>query len=404
MRLTDMVRLSTRSLSERKLRAALTIIGIAIGPLALITITSVTSGYGNYIIQSILGLGQNMIVVMSGQNYKLTQDDLELLRSIEGVVDATPFYSTQGEITIGGERKTVFIYGVDSSFLLKAIVSLQVKEGSPPLETDIGKAMIGYSIAFDSSGNRQYGPGDVVSITVYQIGERGKLQTKRLNVAVTAVLDKYGGAAFLNPDQTIFTPIETIQKMLGIKDWAGILLLAEDPSQVDLITSKIRDIYGGNVDVISFLALARIAMSIINTVDFITFAATLSAFAVAIAGTASTMITSVIERTREIGVMKALGFKDWQVLLLIIMEGVVMSIIGVVIGSALGVLGAHLLSKYGLTITGGAVSVRIEASPDLSPMLFLRTTILTIFVGVAGASFPAHRAMKIPPAVALRYE
>ncbi|MGB9827726.1 MAG: ABC transporter permease [Thermosphaera sp.] len=404
MRLLDMVQLSTKTLSERKVRAVLTIIGIAIGPLALITITSVTSGYGNYIIQSILGLGQNMIVVMPGQNYKLTQDDLELLKSIEGVVDATPFYSTQGEITVGGERKTVFIYGVDSTFLLKAIVSLQVKEGSPPLETDIGKAMIGYSIAFDNTGARQYGVGDVISVTVYQVGEGGRLQIKRLNVAVTAVLDKYGGAAFLNPDQTIFTPIETIQKILGIKDWAGILLLAEDPSQVDHITAKIREFYGGNVDVISFLALARIAMSIINTVDFITFAATLSAFAVAIAGTASTMITSVIERTREIGVMKAIGFKDWQVLLLIIMEGVLMSIIGVVIGSALGVLGAQLLSNYGLTITGGAVSVRIEASPDLSPILFLRTTILTIFVGIAGAAFPAYRAMKIPPAVALRYE
>jgi putative ABC transport system permease protein len=145
-------------------------------------------------------------------------------------------------------------------------------------------------------------------------------------------------------------------------------------------------------------------MSIINTVEFITFAATLSAFAVAIAGTASTMITSVIERTREIGVMKALGFKDRQVLLLIIMEGVLMSLIGVAVGSAFGVVGAHLLSKYGLTITGGGFAVRIEASPDLSPILFIRTTILTILVGIAGAAFPAYRAMKIPPAVALRYE
>jgi putative ABC transport system permease protein len=399
-----MIKLSTKTLSERKVRAVLTIIGIAIGPLALITISSVTSGYGNYIVQSILGLGQNMIVVMHRQNYKLTQDDLELLKSIEGVVDATPFYSTQGEITIGGERKAVFIYGVDSNFLLQAMISLQVKEGYPPLETDIGKAMIGYSIAFDTSGARQYDIGDVITVTVYQIGEGGRIKVKRLNVAVAAILEKYGGAAFLNPDQTIFTPIETIQRMLGIKDWTGILILAENPSQVDHVTAKIIEIYGGHVDVISFLAIARIAMSIINTVDFITFAATLSAFAVAIAGTASTMITSVIERTREIGVMKALGFKDRQVLLLIIMEGILMSLIGVVVGSAFGVVGAHLLSKYGLTITGLRFAIRIEASPDLSPILFIRTAILTILVGIAGAAFPAYRAMKIPPAVALRYE
>ncbi|MEM2009663.1 MAG: FtsX-like permease family protein [Thermosphaera sp.] len=404
MLLTDMIRLSTKTLSERKVRAILTIIGIAIGPLALITISSVTSGYGNYIVQSILGLGQNLIVVTPGQNYKLTQDDLLLLRSIDGVVDAVPFYTTQGEITIGGERKTVFVYAVDSDFLLRAIVSLEVREGTPPSEAEVGRAMIGYSIAYDSSGAKRYDVGDVLYITVYQVGQGGRVQVKRLNVVVSAILEKYGGAAFLNPDLTVFTPIETVQRVLNIKDWSGILILAEDPSYVDYITSRIREIYGGSVDAISFLAIARIAMSIIKTVDFITFAATLSAFAVAVAGTASTMITSVIERTREIGVLKALGFKDRQILLLIILEGVLMSMIGVVIGSTLGVLGAHLLSKYGFTITGGAFAIRIEAFPDLSPVLFLRTTLLTILVGIVGAAFPAYRAMKIPPAAALRYE
>nr|WP_245526489.1 ABC transporter permease [Desulfurococcus mucosus] len=402
---SDILRLSVKTLSEKKLRAILTIIGIAIGPMALITIGSVTSGYGDFIVNSIMGLGQNLIVVTPSRDYKLTQEDLDTLRSIEGVVDASPFYSTQGEIYVGGERKTVFIYGVDAEFILKALTSLTVMEGNPPSRSDIGKALVGYRIAFNDNGEREYDLGDVVAITVYQVQPGGKIQVKRLSVAVSGILSKYGGAAFLNPDQTIFVSMETVSKMLGVKDWSGILLLAESPDRVDAVSEKIKEMYGGKVDVISFLAIARIASSIVSAVNFITFAATLSAFAVAVAGTASTMITSVVERTREIGVMKALGFKDREVLVLIIMEGVLMSLIGCVIGLSTGAIGAHVLSSRGLTISsGGAFTLSIQASPKITLELLAETVSLTILTGILGSVFPAYRAMKIPPAVALRYE
>jgi len=405
MLVSDILRLSVKTLSEKKLRAILTIIGIAIGPMALITIGSVTSGYGDYIVNSIMGLGQNLIVVTPARDYKLTQDDLNTLKSIDGVVDASPFYSTQGEMYIGGEKKTVFIYGVNPEFILNALTSLTIKEGTAPAPTDLGKALVGYKIAYSDNGEAQYGLGDVISITVYQVQQDGKIQIKRLSVSITGILDKYGGAAFLNPDQTIFVPMETVEKMLGVKDWSGILLLAESPEKVDAVSNRIRNMYGGNVDVISFLAIARIASSIVSAVNFITFAATLSAFAVAVAGTASTMITSVIERTREIGVMKALGFRDRQVLILIIMEGVVMSLIGCVIGLATGLIGAHVLSSRGLVISsGGVFTMSIQASPKITAELVGETIALTILTGILGSIFPAYRAMRIPPAVALRYE
>jgi len=405
MLVSDILKLSIRTLSEKKLRAVLTIIGIAIGPMALMTIGGVTSGYGDFIVNSIMGLGQNLIVVTPSRDYKLTQDDLDTLKNIEGVVDASPFYSTQGEMYIGGEKKTVFIYGVNPDFLLKALTSLTVKEGRTPSESDLGRALVGYKIAYSDNGEPEYSVGDVVSVTVYQVKTGGKVEVKRLSVVVSGVLDKYGGAAFLNPDQTIFVPMNTVEKMLGVKDWSGILLLAESPNIVDEVSNRIRSMYGGNLDVISFLAIARIASSIVSAVNFITFAATLSAFAVAVAGTASTMITSVVERTREIGVMKALGFKDTQVLALIIMEGVTMSIIGCAIGVLVGFIGAHLLSTHGLVISSGeAFTISIQASPKITVELMAETILLTILTGILGSIFPAYRAMKIPPAVALRYE
>jgi len=123
-----------------------------------------------------------------------------------------------------------------------------------------------------------------------------------------------------------------------------------------------------------------------------------------VAGITATMVTSVIERTREIGVMKAVGFTDAQVVAMILVESLAMSLIGGSIGIALGVVGAYALASRGLEITAETTTFLVVARPALTSDLFLLTFGLTVFVGVAGGLLPAYMASKIPPAVALRYE
>lgn len=402
MRLSDILRLSYKSLSERRLRATLTIIGILIGPFALVSIGGVTRGYGKFIVESITGLGQNIVVVAPASGNRLSHDTVEFIKNVDHVVDVSPFYTTQGEIVVGGDKKTVFIYAVNLDFLSKAITSLRLKEGDTPSRGETGKAVIGHDIAFKGD-NRVYDVGDVVSITIYVVKE-GKPSVKKLNVLVSGIYDKYGGAMFLNPDQSVFVNIETIERNLGIRDWSGILVLAESPDYVEEIVRDIREAYGRAVEVTSFLAIAQVVSSIVSAVNFISFSASLSAFAVAVAGVASTMFTSVMERTKEIGVMKALGFTDKQVLILIVSEGILMSLIGSAVGVSLGTVGSHWLSARGLVISGGTFQWTIQAKPDITPAFVSQAILLTCFVGLAGSIMPAYKAMKIPPAAALRYE
>jgi len=402
LKISDLFRLSYKALSERKIRAILTIVGIMIGPFALVTIGGVTRGYGDYIIKNITGLGQNIIVVTPERGFTLTYNDIERIKSIRYVMDASPFHTLQGEARVGGEVKVVFIYAVDLEFLSKAITNLKLREGYIPTSSEVAKAVIGYDIAY-SKGIRTYSLNDIVSINVYVI-EAGKPQIKRLNVMVAGIYDKYGAAMFLNPDQSVFVNIVTFERMLGIKEWSGILVLAESPEYVDTVANEIKSIYGRSVEVMSFLAIAQVVSSIVSAVNFVSFSASLSAFAVAVAGVASTMFTSVMERTREIGVMKALGFKDKQILALIVAEGFIMSLIGGSIGVVMGIIGSNILASRGLVIGGGSLHIRIEAKPDITPTFILQVIGLTGLVGIGGSIFPAYRAMKIPPAVALRYE
>jgi len=197
---------------------------------------------------------------------------------------------------------------------------------------------------------------------------------------------------------------EAGRRLLGMNDWSGILVLAESTDLVPKLTKDLEDMYTGSADVISFQGIANIARSIVGAVQFIQYTTSLSAFVVAIAGIAATMITSVLERIREIAVMKAVGFTDATVLVLILMESVIMSLIGGAIGMSIGVLGAFALASQGFVIRGITMGITISAQPKITAGLIGQTVGLTVLTGILGGIFPAYRAMKIPPALALRYE
>jgi len=402
--LIDIFRMAVKVLTERKTRAILTIAGIALGPFALVMISSVIDGYGDYIVSQVQGLGQNTIVVFPSGNNKLTENDLNNIRSIPGVKRAEPFYSIQGQVKVGTETKIVFIYAIPPDLVFESISGLELEKGSIPSETEYLKAIIGHKIAYTDDGSVAYDLGDVLTIT-YLKSVNGRNEVKRVSVAVNGVVKEFGGAFVLSPDLTIILPLEAGQRLLGLSDWSGIYILAENSNVVQDIVREIQSRYRGVVDVVSFQSIANVINSVVGAVNFISFAASLSSFAVAVAGVASTMITSVIERTREIGVLKALGFRDREVLIMILAESIIMSIIGGVIGITLGMIGSHILASTGVTIRAGPqAEIVIKAPPKITVFGILRATILTLMVGIAGGVFPAYRASKIPPAVALRYE
>jgi len=402
--LVDFVRLSLKALSERRIRAALTITGVAIGPLVLVMMSSVVGSYSNYIEERITSLGQNAIAIFPTENYRLDQEDLNYIRTLEAVRRVEPFYNTQGIAKRGTEEVKIAIFAVDYSLLFEAIGSLEIDEGSIPPETEIISSVVGRKVAYKNY-EKYFGLGDVVTVTVPKI-EEGKITGKKtVNLVVGAILKEYGGALIVDPDSTIFICLEAGKRLLGMSTWSGILVLADSPANVKPLVSILRQHYEDKAQIIAFSSIAEAVSSVTGAINFINFSTSLSAFAVAIAGVAATMITSVMERTREIGVMKAIGYTNGQILLLILMESIAMSLVGGVAGISLGVVGAYLLSSRGFRIGGiGESGIVLQLSPLITPALITQTLLLTILIGLVGGVLPAYRASKIPPVVALRYE
>lgn len=402
--LLDVWRLAFKALTERRFRAALTIAGIAIGPLALVMISSVVDGYGEYVVSQIEGFGQNAVVLFPESGYRLSEKDLNAIRSIQGVKRAEPFYSTQAQVRVGGETRFVLVYAIPIDLVFETIRGLELLHGSIPSDSEYLKAVVGYRLAHDSSGNVVYRVGDVVTLT-YLRQAAGRTEIKRVSLVVNGVLSEFGGAFFMSPDVTIFVPLQAGERIFGLKDWSGIFILVERSEYVPLVVSRLREMYRGSASIVSFQSIAEAANSIVGAVNLISFSASLSAFAVAVAGIAATMMTSVVERTREIGVLKALGFTDFNVLLMVLSESLIMGLIGSAIGIVLGIIGSHALASVGLTIRAGEqVAVVVRVPPKITLEGITRALALTIGVSIAGGAFPAYRASRIPPATALRYE
>ncbi|MEM1674005.1 MAG: FtsX-like permease family protein [Candidatus Bathyarchaeia archaeon] len=396
----DFIRLALKALSERRTRAVLTIIGISIGPLVLVMMSSVVRSYSDYIVERITSLGQNAIAIFPRENYRLSEDDLSFIRSMPEIMRAEPFYSTQALLKRGSEEIRVSVFAIDYNLLFEAIGSLKIMDGAVP--SDPLGSIVGKKVAFRGSGEQHFALGDVISLMVPKIEGDKVVGRRNVNVRVGAILEEYGGALIVDPDLTVFLNPEAGKKLLGMKSWSGIFVLTRDPSLVKGVVSSLREKYEDRLQVTAFSAIAEAISSVTRAIDFINFSTSLSAFAVAVAGVAATMITSVMERIREIGVMKAIGYTSSQILLLILLESIIMSLIGGSIGISLGIVGAHFLSLRGLVI--GGLELTLMLSPKITIDLIARTLLLTMAVGLAGGILPAYRASKVPPAVALRYE
>jgi putative ABC transport system permease protein len=400
----DFLVLGLNNLKRRKLRSWLTMIGIFIGIAAVVSLMSLGQGLQNYINDEFEKLGSDKIIIQpqgigppgsAGPSLILTSKDLKLIEEVRGVKWAIGFLIKQGQATFKDELGIGFGIGTDPEDLklLEEVQSFEIMEGRDLKKGDKFKVVVGYNHAFGNIWKKNVRLRDTINIE----GE---------NFKVVGILNKVG-----NPidDASLYVPKEALREILKIVDEESQIMVktAEgfNPEEVaERIERKLRQSRGEKEDQETFRVqtseqLLDTFQNIFAVVQGVLVGIAAISLLVGGIGIMNTMYTSVLERTKEIGTMKAIGAKNSHVLILFLLESGLLGLVGGLIGVGIGIglaKGAEVLA----TATIG--TPLLQASMD--PIIMIGALAFSFIIGSLSGIAPAYQASKLKPVDALRFE
>ena len=408
MNLWQAVLEALESLSANKVRAALTILGIVIGVAAVIAMVSVGRGAQSTITESINGIGTNLVFVFRGgaqdvRNPKpITLGDAEAIADpfqAPSVVSVAPVIQDSGKVTFGRESTTTSITGVTPDYAQVRKYTLTEGEfiSQEEMLGQASVAVVGSDVA-DKLFGRQNG----------LVGETIRIESQPFRVI--GVLEPKGGSSFSNADNLVMVPFSTAQARLihhNTSDQVDLLLVeATSPKDVPAATDEVAQILRAR----HRTAIGADDFTILTQQDFLSTASTitnvLTIFLGGVAaisllvggiGIMNIMLVSVTERTREIGLRKAVGAHKADIMVQFLAESAVLSLIGGVIGIILGYTIAFAVGQI-------ARANNADITPSIGIDIILIATLFSTAVGLFFGLYPANRASNLEPVEALRYE
>ncbi|QDR79744.1 ABC transporter permease [Sporomusa termitida] len=393
-------------LKTNKLRTALTMLGIIIGVGAVIAMVSVGLGVQQKVQNSIAGLGSNLLIVMpganspsggvrlaAGSNITLTKQDAQAIaREIAGVNYVAPSVSQQFQIIYGNQNWKSTIQGTTQDFL--QIRNFTVDTGSffstSDENTRARVAVLGQTVATNLFGGAS------------PVGKTVRIGTAPFRV-IGVLAGKGQSSMGQDQDDIVLVPLTTAQdRLLGQAYLNNISIQVENDKIMDKVQADItallraRHRLAANVEndfsVRNLTALMTTMQETTGTITLFLGAVAAISLVVGGIGIMNIMLVSVTERTREIGIRKALGATYRNILLQFIIEAIAIGVTGGLIGITLGIAGARLISLvagWNTVISGAAILAAFGVS---------------VFIGLFFGIYPARKAALLDPIEALRYE
>ena len=397
MKLSDVAGMAFESLSERKFRFALNLLGILIGCTAVMGLVSLTQGLSANINSQLEVFGPQNIMVIPGQMQEgrgivgtsLSWRDLEIISKVPKVSVATPIIANRMvSFSVRGHEFFVEVFGVTNEYF-ELNKDAEVETGRALLRTDTNAVVIGANIAQPLDEDEPIlGMGGRIKISAKVNDER-----KELSLRVVGVYERTGGSFGADLDSSLGIPLRTAQQFFEVGgEFDYVMAQAETLEVVDEVVDSIKDKMGEAIMVISMESAQELVGQVLGTIESVLGGIAAISLVVAGVGIINTMTVSVMERTREIGVLKAIGAKSRDVLFLFISETVVTGIVGGIIGSVFGVFLSQVIGNY------------INMPPDPSFMLGVYVVAFATVTSVISGLYPAWRASNLNPVEALRSE
>lgn len=396
----DLFTYAVRGLLSRQLRSYLTILGVVIGIAAIVAIVSIGQGLSQYIQNELMSFGGDYVTINPGkmEDYAssgptvnmpatLTENDRKAIESVGGVEKAYGQVTDIGSIEFHGEKGSGMIIGT-SVGIWDAFPIYKLREGRF-YRAEAGELVIGAGVA-DNVFKKKVRLGDTMRIN-------------NMSFKVVGILEKGSGitSAF---DYMVMLDVPDMMRSMGraktiisYEEIDAKLVPGSNPDEVGVaVEERLRNLHHVSEENQDFTVLTpskinSLIGSIIGTLNLFLGGLASIALVVGGVGIANTMFMSVMEKTREIGVLKALGATDAAIMELFLIESGMLGLVGGLLGCAIGLLISLVMNQFG-----------VPSNVDLQLVLY--AMFFSLAVGTVSGLFPARRAARLEPVEALRYE
>jgi putative ABC transport system permease protein len=410
MKLIDLVEETHTALSANKVRTGLTMLGIIIGIASVIAMTAIGAGAQNSIQSSIQSIGSNLIIVMPGQQrgqgYQINtgrgvsrtlipSDATAIQTNLSAAQAVAPDLSSRYQVTAKGTNTNTTVDGVTAAY--QTVRNLEMDSGdfiSDENVKSISKvAVIGPTTRDDLFGT-DADPSNVIGQAI---------RIKGIQFKVIGITKSKGGSGFGSQDDMVFIPLTSAQRYLAGGEYLSTIniqatdatvmtQLQSDVTDLLLARHKITDATAADFSVLNQADIVATASSVTSTFTLLLAAVAGISLVVGGIGIMNMMLTTVTERTREIGLRKAIGAKKHDINMQFLAEAIVLTFLGGAIGIALGWGIAFALSSLGI----------LQAQVSTTSILLAFG--VSAAIGIVFGYYPARRAAELNPIEALRYE
>jgi putative ABC transport system permease protein len=326
----------------------------------------------------------------------LTDKDLNVIKQVPGVIYANGMVSGRSEIILGNEKTSASISGVDTT-LWRSIITTDLESGRYLQPGDSNAAVIGYSLAH--------------TVFLQPITQNRPITIGGKTFKVVGIFVQSGG--FGGTDNAVYMPADSardvITETIARNQFTSITVKIADQNLADKVKADMeqklmmsRHVNSRTRDftVTAFASIQQQISSVTQAITVFLGAIAAVSLLVGAVGIANTMFMSVMERTRQIGLLKALGATDNEVMKLFLIESGLFGVVGGVIGITLGVLISVLISSIGLQMMGPSGTM----TTVIPPWLIIFSLAFSIIIGVLSGVMPARNAARMNPVDALRFE
>jgi putative ABC transport system permease protein len=423
MNINEIFLLSFDALRERKVRSILTILMVVVGSSLMVALNGLGAGFGKFIDESFSMLAPNILFVTSAQQDqsaaapfggggpplapKITLNTAVETRihSLPFVSDVIPSYQGQLQLESSGKSLSTSVFSIDPSKLYVIAPTLEFEEGSAIRPNDPSAIYIADDIARPPGEDTPFAIiGQTMRATYSFVDENGKQQKEDRSFVVRGIMKPTGNPTI---DNAVVFNRETGNALMHKSGKYDALLVAAESSEfVKSVEEEIRKLYGNDIGVTSPEAILKTIREFTTGFSVFILGIALVALLVGAVGIITTLYTSVMERTKEIGTMKAIGAQNSTVLSLFMAEALIIGILGGTSGLLAGMAGGYVLIAGLGSAEGpeGDTSNSLNISPVFLPTDLATVWGISVGLSLIAGIYPAWKASRLSPIVALRRE